>query len=35
MSLPPPAVGENTREILAAMGYAEKDIAELRQKKVI
>lgn len=35
MSLPPPAVGENTREILAALGYAEKDIAELRQKKVI
>lgn len=35
MSLPPPSVGENTREILAALGYAEDAMAVLLEKGVI
>ena len=35
MNLPPPAMGENTREILAALGYGEKAFKSLREKGVI
>ena len=35
MSLPPPSVGENTRQILAVLGYAEDDMAVLLEKGVI
>ena len=35
MSLPPPTVGENTREILAALGYSEEAVESLRKRRVI
>ena len=35
MNLPPPAMGENTREILAALGYGEEAFKSLREKGVI
>jgi len=35
MSLPPPTPGENTREILAALGYGEEAMEVLRGKGVI
>lgn len=35
MNLPPPTVGENTREILAGLGYAEDAMAVLAKKGVI
>lgn len=35
MSLPPPAIGENTREILATLGYSEEAVENLRGKGVI
>ena len=35
MNLPPPILGENTQEILAALGYGEEAITSLRAKGVI
>ena len=35
MSLPPPILGEDTREILAALGYGEEAIESLRKQGVI
>jgi len=33
--LPPPALGEHTGEVLAELGYAADQVAELKQKGVI
>jgi len=35
MNLPPPTAGENTREILSALGYGEESVANFRKKGVI
>jgi len=35
MSLPPPTAGENTEQILGALGYGEESVANLRKKGVI
>ena len=35
MNLPPPTAGENTEQILVALGYGEESVANLRKKGVI
>ncbi len=35
ISVPPPLLGQHTREVLEGLGYSEKDIEELRQARLI
>ena len=35
MNLPPPTAGENTEQILGALGYGEESVANFRKKGVI